>query len=112
MVIAQLHQKMQMTSADLKEMVRGFAESFPRILYVILIQANISNSQSLSSDESVLDRLRYLTTWSPICDTVWGGLGGAALMGKMCHWRGVLKVNPYLASLLRTRTTTLWKLIL
>ena len=31
-------------------------------------------------------RLIYLNAWSPVGGTIWKGLGGVALLEKMCQW--------------------------
>lgn len=28
----------------------------------------------------------HLNAWSPVCETVWEGLGGIGLLGEVCHW--------------------------
>lgn len=41
--------------------------------------------------------LEHLKTWSPVGDTVWGGLGGAASLEEKRHWARLfeLKASPY-----------------
>lgn len=35
----------------------------------------------------------HLNAWSPVGSTVWKGLGGVALLEKVCYWRRALKVQ-------------------
>lgn len=35
--------------------------------------------------------LRYLYTWSPVGDAVWGDLEGAALLEEAPHWEQALR---------------------
>lgn len=36
-------------------------------------------------------RLLCVNTWFPAGGTVWEGLGGIALLGKVCHWEWTLR---------------------
>lgn len=41
---------------------------------------------------SVPHRLGYLTIWFQVVVGVWSGLGGAALVGKVCHGGQALRL--------------------
>ena len=74
-----------MLQADLPVPFRISSES---TILVTLIKVNTH----VGPQEKVLHGLGHLNTWSSVGGTIWGGLGGVALLEEGCHWGRALRV--------------------
>ena len=60
-------------------------------IFFVLNSGGLNEKSTHTHTPHTPHSLRHLSSWFPVCGTVWIGLGGVALLKKVCHWGWALR---------------------